>query len=105
MDAATIQARIYGGYGKAASFIGQTYSVYRANSASNPTAGGNLVTTLPVSLNAEDMKYGKPNKYGKATWYALLDGSRTRVGDYLVGPGGTFFIAAMQLLLPILAVG
>ena len=57
-----------------------------------------------VSLNAEDMKYGKPNKYGKATWYALFDGLNAQVGDYFVGPGGTFFIAAMQLLLPILVV-
>jgi hypothetical protein len=60
--------------------------------------------TLPVSLNAEDMKYSRPNKYGKATWYALFDGSQVNVGDYFVGPEGTFFVAAMQALLPILVV-
>jgi hypothetical protein len=59
---------------------------------------------LFVSLNAEDMKYIKPNKYGKPTWYALFDAKNSQVGDYFVGPAGTFFIAAMQLLLSILVV-
>jgi hypothetical protein len=65
---------------------------------------GNLLFTLPVSLNAEDMTYKRPNKYGKATWYAVVDGTDLQVGLYFIGPGGTFFIAAMQKLLPILAV-
>jgi hypothetical protein len=104
MNGATIQERTYAGYAKAASFIGQTCSLYRAASASNPTASGNLVTTLPASFNAEDMTYSKPRGYAKATWYCLIDGTQTAVGDYLIGPAGTFFIAAMQPLLPILAV-
>src|ERR1700722_19714522 len=63
---------------------------------------GDLLFELPVSLNAEDMKYGKPNKYGKPTWYALVDGTNLEVGDYFVGPEGTFFVATLQPLLPIL---
>lgn len=65
---------------------------------------GRFLTQRRVSLNAEDMNYRKPNKYGKATWYALFDGTGITVSDYLIGPGGVFFIAAMQSLLPILAV-
>lgn len=65
---------------------------------------GNLIGSWYVSLNAEDMKYGRPNKYGKPTWYALVDGTDLQVGDYFIGPQGTFFIAAMQPLLPILVV-
>ena len=65
---------------------------------------GNLIAELYVSLNAEDMKYGRPNKYGKATWYALVDAKDLQSGDYFIGQQGTFFIAAMQPLLPILAV-
>jgi hypothetical protein len=65
---------------------------------------GNLLFSLPVSLNAEDMKYSRPNKYGKATWYALVDGTNLEVGDYFIGPQGTFFIATLQALLPILVV-
>jgi hypothetical protein len=67
-------------------------------------APGNLLFSLPVSLNAEDMSYKKPRGYGKATWYALVDGTNLNVGDYFVGPMGTFFIATLQPLLPTLAV-
>lgn len=104
MDAATLQARIYAGYGKAALRIGPAYSHYRPSSANNPIASGNLLGTLNASLNAQDMAYGKPNVYGKPLWYCLVDGTKTRVGDYLVGPDRTVFIAAMQQALPILAV-
>jgi len=52
------------------------------------------------------MSYSKPNKYGKATWYCLADGSLLAVGDYLVQPDGSvFFIAGLQDLLPIFVVG
>lgn len=105
MDAATLQNRIYKGYGKAALRIGPVYSLYRPSSANNPIIAGNLVTSsLNASFNAQDMTYGKPNVYGKALWYALVDGTQTKVGDYLVGADKTVFIAAMQQALPILAV-
>lgn len=102
MDGATLQARIYAGYGKAALRIGQQYAQYRPSGAGNPLESS--LASLYVSFNAEDMLYGRPNKYGKPTWYALLDGTKTQPGDYLTGPGGTFFIAAQQQALPVLAV-
>lgn len=105
MDAATLQSRIYSGYAKAASRVGFSADQYRPTSASNPTAINNKLRSLPASFNAEDMTYGKPNKYGKATWYGLFDGSLTQVGDYLVNTqDGAFFIAAQQTALPILLV-
>jgi hypothetical protein len=97
---AQIQAKVWKGYGQAAKRLGVAYQFYRP-AGSFP---GAAVTSLPVSLNAEDMKYGKPNKYGKATWYALVDATLLRTGDYFVGPQGTFFIVALQPLLPILVV-
>lgn len=104
MDAATLQARIYKGYSLAATRIGPIYALYRPSSANNPLAAGNLRPSLNASLNAQDMAYGKPNVYGKPLWYCLIDGTKTQVGDYLVGPDRTVFIAAMQQALPILAV-
>jgi hypothetical protein len=122
--AATIQARVYRGYGIAARVIGDTYKFYRPGNPPPPidqtdfdvdgatwdSPGinwdqiGNLLFELPVSLNAEDMNYSRPNKYGKATWYALVDGTDLEVGDYFIGPQGIFFIAALQPLLPIFVV-
>jgi hypothetical protein len=180
MNSATIQARVFKGYGKAAVILGECYAFYHSVSVDRllgedgtpiltelgaeihlPTSryvldengnkvfgedGRPLLTELPpsyildedgqkvlaedgsgieaeqgnppgqsplanapyaklfVSLNAEDMGYRRPNKYGKATWFALFDARNAVVGDYLVGDRGTFFIAAMQLLLPILVV-
>jgi len=103
LDSATLQARIYKGYGLAALRIGPVYSLYRPTSATNPISANTLLGTLNASFNAEDMTYTKPRGYAKATWYALLDGSLTKVGDYLIGDK-TFFIAAQQDTLPILAV-
>lgn len=104
MNGATLQAKVYAGYAKAAAAIGLTFSQYRPQSATSALASGNLLRTLPASFNAEDMGYGRPNKYGKATWYCLADGTLLAVGDYLSGNGATYFIAAMQPLLPMLAV-
>lgn len=105
MDAATLQNRIYKGYAKAALRIGYLTDQYRPSSATNPLVVGNKINSFNASFNAEDMKYGKPNKYGHPTWFGLYDGSLTQVGDYLKNAhDGTFFIAAQQTNLPILLV-
>jgi hypothetical protein len=106
---ASVQAQIWKGYCKAAEKLGANFAFYRPATWTESAWGsgsflGTSTSTRPVSLNAEDMKYGKPKKYAKATWYALVDGTELEVGDYFVGPQGTFFIAALQPLLPILAV-
>lgn len=102
-NAATIQRHIYRGYAISAQHLGTAYSQYRPTAA-DLTGLAPISTTLLASFNAEDMTYSKPNKYAKPTWYALVDGTQTQVGDYLIGAAGTFFIAAQQALLPILAV-
>ena len=105
MDGATLQNKIYGGYAKAAKRIGRNTDVYRPTDSTAAIVSANKVETIPASFNAEDMKYGKPNKYGHPTWYVLLDGRLTQVGDYLDNAyDGTYFIAAQQTGLPILCV-
>jgi hypothetical protein len=78
------------------------YSQYRPSGSVNPLA--TVRGTLNASFNAEDFGYKKPNKYGAPTWFGIFDGTLTQPGDYLVGQGGTFFIAGQQLHLPILCV-
>lgn len=103
MDAAFLQSKIYYGYGKSAQYIGPAYNLFRPTDPLNPFSGG-PVTTLNASFNAQDMTYSRPNVYGKPLWYALVDGRQTMVGDYLSNADKTYFIAAMQETLPILAV-
>lgn len=104
MDGATLQARIYNGYAKAATRLGFPCDVYRPLSASAPLA--NHIANIPVSLNAQDFTFQKPNLYGKAIWYALMDATVTKPGDYLVRgtDGNQFFIAGQQPHLPIIVV-
>jgi hypothetical protein len=103
MDGATLQARIYAAYGKASGKIGQTYDVYRPDFIKAPL--NNLVAIVTAAFDSSP-QYGfkAPNGYGDALWSALLDGSLTQVGDYLIGNNQTFFIAAQQSLLPIMVV-
>src|SRR5450830_590971 len=102
MESAKLQSKIYKGYGQAAKRIGPINTVYRATSAL--AAMGQTVAAINASFNSEDMTYSRPNKYGKPTWFGLFDGTLVRVGDYLVGEQGAFFVAQMQLTLPILMV-
>lgn len=104
MDGTKLQGKVYYGYAKSAKRIGLPFSQYRPATAMNPVSGPMLVGTILASFNAQDMKYSKPNTYGKAVWYCLADGRLMAVGDYFVGAPGTFFIASMQPLLPIQAV-
>lgn len=104
MDGPTIQARIYAGRGKAALRIGLDFRQYRPLAANAPL--GNLVGTIKAALNSGDSTYRSPNLPGDAIWYADLDGRLTQVGDYIrrVADGQTWYIAAQQQLLPIVAI-
>lgn len=104
MDGVRLNTKVYAAYAKAARIIGTTYQHFRPTSATNPLDPANRLADMPVSLNADDPTYARPNVYGKATWYAVADGSQFRVGDYIVGVEGTLFVAALQQLLPIFMV-
>lgn len=105
MNGIKLQAKVYAGQGKAGACIGQPFTIYRPSSATSVIASGNNQGSIPAHFTANG-GYKAPNSYGKATWQAMLDGSKVNVGDYLVGADGTdYFIAAKQPLLPILAVG
>lgn len=106
MDAATIQAKVYAGYAKAAARVGLPFDIYRPTAPITPAPldAGNKLATLPAWFTAQEPKGARPNTYGKSVWWGQFDGSQTKVGDYLVGAPGTFFVASRQPLLPIQAV-
>ena len=102
MDGTILQQKLYRGYARAAEQAGLAYSLFRATGPQGPMAGAPLAV-LPAAFSPQDYAFEHPQGYGKALWQALLDGCRVQVGDILVGPK-TYFIAALQALLPILAV-
>ena len=97
-----IQQQVWLGYGIAGSVLGSPVTQSRRIDAINPV-GIVISTTLPAAFDAVPAyKFGKPNLYSQAMWYALIDGSLIKVGDYLLtGSGDTYFVAALQHLLPI----
>jgi hypothetical protein len=102
MDGATLQQLLYRGYARAAERTGLPYQLFRPTGALGPIAGP-PIARLSAAFSPENYAFEHPQGYGKAVWQGLLDGSQVQVGDILVGPK-TYFIVAMQALLPILAI-
>jgi hypothetical protein len=102
MNGPTLQQKIWRSYALSALRVGLSYNLFRAAGPLNPMAGAPLAT-LPAAFSPTDYDFREPQTYGRATWQCLIDGSQTQAGDILVGPK-TYFIAAQQTLLPILAV-
>ncbi len=108
MDGATLQAKIYSGYAKAARKIGIAYDQYRPTSAAQPLT--NKIATVNMAVDSgKEYTFKSPNEYGDPTWLALIDDATVQTGDYLVGNNGglntnTYFIAGKQFLLPVLAI-
>jgi hypothetical protein len=104
MDAATIDAKIRQGRGKAALRIGYPCAVFRPVAIESPFS--NQITVINAAFNAADNNYARPNLYGKPVWFGDFDARLTQAGDYLVRQtdSTTYFIAAQQPLLPLVCV-
>lgn len=103
MDASQLVVRVNHGNGKAAQRLGSIVSHYRATSPFTP-----LETTplqlLPASF-VTDYSYMRAARFGQAARTGIFDATLVRVGDFLVSPSeGTFYVAAMPSLQPILCV-
>jgi hypothetical protein len=106
MDGATLQAKLYRGYARAAQKAGLAFSQFRSTGTTNPLSGTPLATLNALFTPAHHGEFGTRHAgdHDVALWHTLIDGTQTAVGDYLAGNSATFFIAAQQPLLPILAV-
>ena len=103
MDGTTIQARVYSGYAKAASVIGQVFNLFRPLAFDAPL--GNQVGTIKAALDSgAEYNFKKPNEYGDPTWFALINDATTQTGDYIQNASGAYFIAGKQFLLPVIVV-
>lgn len=85
------------GLGSAARVIGDAYDVFRPRAAFNPLASENLIMRLPVSLSWGSSGLRVPRGFERAV-RASFDSVASQVGDYLRGPRGVLFIAALPPL-------
>ena len=103
MDALQLAARVKQGNGKAAKRLGTIASHYRAMTPVSPLKAEPL-QQLSASFTT-DYGYMRSARFGQAARIGIFDASGFEVGDVLVSPeAGTFYVAAMPLLQPILFV-
>lgn len=98
MDPWTIQDRISRGMGSAARVLGETYDLFRHRGPLRPMAPENRVMQLPVMFDGGDPGYRRPRGYERAL-RATFDSVAVQVGDYMRGPRGVLFVAALPLML------
>lgn len=99
-----IQSAIDYGYGVAAEVLAPPYAHYRPVGTGTPIAPENQIGALPASFSTDDYRYKRAPAHGKPIFSTLIDRSQIALGDYLVGPEGTFFIAGMRALLPVISI-
>lgn len=104
MQLSRLQDRIDRGRGSAARQIGAPYDAFRPVSTAAPLAPENRFIRMSAAFTPADASFRRPTAYGAATWLGIFDSAYTQPGDFLAGPGGVFFIAAQQSLLPTLCV-
>jgi hypothetical protein len=98
------QDRFYFGLGACARHIGETGDAFRPDGPINPLDWKNRFLRLPIAFVSAAGSGRHTNVHGEVLWHAMLDGSYTRPGDYLVVGGGTYFVASQAPLLPVLCV-
>jgi hypothetical protein len=92
------------GFGAAARAVGTWCDAFRPRGASAPLAPANRFLRLPVSFGPPSERWRTP-EYGGVVWWGSFDAAYTRVGDYLRrGDGAIWFIAAQEMLQPVLCV-
>jgi len=103
MSASSIQAAVSRGYAIAATKLGTSFVQYRSP-GSNPLRSVPLATIPAVFTNAKSsgFNFDKSSTFEDVLFAVLIGG--VQIGDYLVGSSGTFFIADMPPLRPVVAV-
>ncbi|SFK32848.1 hypothetical protein SAMN05518863_106134 [Candidatus Pantoea symbiotica] len=102
MDALQLSVRVSMGNRKAAKRLGSIARHYRAVNPFSP------LKTEPLQVLAAsfttDYGYMRAARFGQAARIGIFDAAGFEAGDILVSTEGTFYVAAMPLLQPILCV-
>ena len=99
MDASAIIGKVSRGYAIAGGKLGPAHALYRPTGTGPALAPANRVGALAFSASATmDAAFKRPATREQAAWAGLFDASLARVGDYVDGPSGTWFVAELGTL-------
>jgi hypothetical protein len=104
MDGVRLADRLAYGAGCAARRMGYLCDAYRPTGLAAPINLANRFLRLAVALALPGGNVSAPSGFGVPFRQAFADWSYLRVGDYLVGPEGTAFVAAIEPPKPMLVV-
>jgi hypothetical protein len=104
MDGIRLADRLAYGAGCAARRIGFLHDAYRPDGAAVPIDLAKRFLRLCVAFVLPGGSVAGPSGFGVPYRQAWADWSYLRVGDYLAGPEGTVFIAAIEPPKPMLVV-
>lgn len=98
MDGRGIAAKVAYGYAKSAQKLGLPHTQYRPSGPLRPALSPEcrMRTVSFVASATPDATFSRPNTYGKAALFGLLDARLMQASDYLDGDTGTWFIASLQ---------
>lgn len=97
MESDRFQNMMSRGLGNAARAMGDSYDVFRPRSAFSPLASENRIMQMPVSVSSGAAGLRMPRGFERAI-KASFDAVSSHVGDYLRGPRGVLFVAALPVL-------
>ena len=101
MSGAALQPLYDLGYAQSAAALGVPYQQFRASGSNNPTAGPALASPNMWATTDAALKGTNPPQFGKPQWYAAIERTGLLVGDYLIGPQGTFFVSSLDYPGPV----
>jgi hypothetical protein len=104
VDESRVKDRIRWGLNIAARTVGTPTDAYRPSGVSEPLLPSNRFLRLHAAFSDVRGGFERANTYDQPLWNGVFDAAYTRVGDYLVQPGGTWFIASQQPFTPVLCV-
>lgn len=104
MDGLRLADRLAYGAGCAARRVGFLHDAYRPAGPVEPLDLANRFMRLCVALVLPGGGVGGPGGFGVPFRQAWADWSYLRVGDYLAGPEGVLFVAAIEPPKPMLVV-
>ena len=96
--------RIQRALGRTARHAGALHDVYRPIGASDPLASVNHRTKIAALFDVADENFRRAESYGHSVWQGMFDGLAVQRGDYMSGPAGVLFVAALQPLQPAICV-
>ena len=104
MDGVRLADRLAYGAGCAARRTGFLHDAYRPDGPEAPVDLAKRFLRLAVAFVLPGGSVGAPSGFGVPFRQAWADWSYLRVGDYLVGPEGTVFVASIEPPKPMLVV-